>query len=69
MIVMEDVKKIYRMGEVEVAALQDVSMRVDKGEFMSIMGPSGSGKSTLMHVMGCLDTPSKGSVIVEGKEA
>lgn len=63
-----NVSKIYRPDAYPIHALKKVNLKIDKGEFVAIMGPSGSGKSTLMHIAGCLDTPTKGKVIFEGKD-
>ena len=63
---LRNVSKIYRLGEEEIRALDDVSTDIDEGEFISIIGPSGSGKSTLMHILGCLDSPSHGSIKLDG---
>jgi len=64
---MQDVWKTYKMGSEQVHALQDFSMQVFQNDYMSIIGPSGSGKSTLLHLLGLLDTPTKGNVILDGK--
>jgi putative ABC transport system ATP-binding protein len=67
MITAKNISKIYKTGEVEVKAIDDVSFKIDKGEFVAIMGPSGSGKSTLMHIIGALDKPTKGEYILDGQ--
>ena len=66
MIKLENINKVYRMGEVEVYALNGVSLTIKAGEMVSIVGASGSGKSTLLHVIGCLDRPTSGSYILDG---
>ena len=63
-----DLWKTYVMGDEEIHALRGVSIIIERGEYVAIMGPSGSGKSTLMNLIGCLDTPSKGSYLLNGKE-
>jgi putative ABC transport system ATP-binding protein len=59
---LRNVSKIYRLGDEEIRALDDVTLDIEAGELISIIGPSGSGKSTLMHILGCLDSPSKGTI-------
>jgi len=68
MIELENIAKIYDIGEVKVTALDNISFRCEKGEVVSIMGPSGSGKSTLLNVLGCLDRPTNGRYCLEGQD-
>jgi macrolide transport system ATP-binding/permease protein len=68
MLEIENIKKIYQMGDSSVAALRGVSLTIEDGDFVAIMGPSGSGKSTLTQILGLLDVPSSGSYRLNGKE-
>jgi putative ABC transport system ATP-binding protein len=67
MIELENVTKIYRLGQTKVYALNDINLKIEAGEMVAIMGPSGSGKSTMMAILGCLDVPSKGVYRLEGQ--
>lgn len=68
MIEVKNIIKTYGTGDNSFQALNDVSFKIEDGEFVAIMGPSGSGKSTMMHILGCLDTPTKGSYLLDGKD-
>ena len=68
MIKCKNIRKVYKSGDVETVALQDVNLSIKRGEFVAIIGPSGSGKSTLMHILGALDVPTSGEYFFDGKE-
>jgi len=68
LVVLENVTKIYKMGSEEIKALDDLSLEIRDGEILVVMGPSGSGKSTFLHLVGCLDRPTSGKILIDGKD-
>jgi len=68
LVVLENVTKIYKMGSEEIKALDDLSLEIRDGEILVVMGPSGSGKSTFLHLVGCLDKPTSGKILIDGKD-
>jgi putative ABC transport system ATP-binding protein len=64
----QSLRKVYKVGDTTINAVDGLDLSIERGEFLSIMGPSGSGKTTLLHLLGCLDVPTSGTVTVDGRE-